>query len=373
MKKVLILASVASMIEQFNIPNIFVLQSLGYEVHVACNFVNGNTCNEKTIISLKKKLDEMRVTYFQIDFTRSVFNLKEDLKAYRQVKKIMDINHYEFVHCHSPIGGVIGRIACKTTKTKCIYTAHGFHFFKGGPIMSWIVFYPIEKLLSNFTDVLITINEEDYKLARKKFKAKKVIKVPGIGIEVKKYSQCSVEKKEYRKKIGLASDEIMVLSVGELSDRKNHETVIKALSLIQNKKVKYFIAGQGEKKEHLLELIKRLNLSDRVFLLGYRDDIHILCNVADVFVFPSKREGLGLAAIEAMAAGLPVVSSNINGIKDYSVQGITGYLYAPKDYRGFAEGIKKCIGKDFSSNKLRAKKYDVSNVNKIMEKLYRDC
>lgn len=141
-EKVLVLASVASMIDQFNMPNIELLLSMGYEVHVACNFERGSTCSEEKILMLKNKLTEMNVKFYQIDFTRSVFNLIQDYKSYKQVKKIMTENHYKFIHCHSPIGGVVGRVACKVTKTKCIYTAHGFHFYKGA--QSQIGYYFIQ-------------------------------------------------------------------------------------------------------------------------------------------------------------------------------------------------------------------------------------
>ena len=185
--KVLILASVASMIDQFNMSNIDILISLGYEVHVACNFEKGSTCSQEKIVQLKKKLGEIEVKYYQIDFTRSVFNILQDVKAYRQVKRIMVENSYKFIHCHSPIGGVIGRLACKSTHTRCIYTAHGFHFYKGAPIKNWIVFYPIEKWLSKYTDVLITISKEDYNRAKNKFKMKQLEYIPGVGVDIEKF------------------------------------------------------------------------------------------------------------------------------------------------------------------------------------------
>ena len=153
-EKALILASVASMIDQFNMSNIDILLSLGYEVHVACNFEQGNTCTKDKINQLKNKLEELNVKYYQIDFTRSVYNIFQDIKAYKQVKKIMVENKYKFIHCHSPIGGVIGRLVCKNTKTKCIYTAHGFHFYKGAPLLNWLIYYPIEKWLSRIIKYL---------------------------------------------------------------------------------------------------------------------------------------------------------------------------------------------------------------------------
>ncbi|NJE43791.1 glycosyltransferase family 4 protein [Massilimicrobiota sp. SW1139] len=376
-EKVLILASVASMIDQFNMSNINILLSLEYEVHVACNFEKGNTCSVERVEKLKRKLEKLKVKYHQIDFTRSVFNISQDIKAYKQINKIMMENKYKFIHCHSPIGGVVGRLACKSTHTKCIYTAHGFHFYKGGPAKSWLLFYPIEKYLSKYTDILITINEEDFSLAKSKFYASKVYKVPGVGVDTKKYIECNVDKEEYRKKLGINISDFVIISVGELSNRKNHSTIIKAISKLNNPKIKYLIVGMGNKKNDLEDLICKLHLEEKIFLLGFRSDIPELCHCADIYAFPSKREGLGLAAIEGMASGLPLLSSNINGINDYSINGKTGFSYSPDDYIGFSKGIEYFFQNPTKRQKISdinmniAKKYDISNVDSIMLKIYK--
>lgn len=374
--KVLILASVASMIDQFNMSNIDILISLGYEVHVACNFEKGSTCSQEKIVQLKKKLEEIEVKYYQIEFTRSVFNILQDVKAYRQVKRIMVENSYKFIHCHSPIGGVIGRLACKSTHTKCIYTAHGFHFYKGAPIKNWIVFYPIEKWLSKYTDVLITISKEDYNRAKNKFKMKQLEYIPGVGVDIEKFRLTDIDREKYRKQLGFTEKDFLILSVGELNKNKNHQVIIKAIKSLKNSNIKYIIAGQGNLKSDLMHYIEVHNLSNQVKLLGFREDIPELCKISDVFAFPSLREGLGLAAIEAMAAGLPLITSNINGINDYSKFGKTGYSYNATDVEGFSDGIKllfldvkkRIIMSEYC--KQVAKKYDIKLVNIIMEKIY---
>ena len=167
MKRVLMLASVASMIDQFNMSNIALLQKMGYHVDVACNFKEGNTCSEARVQELKKKLKDMEVRCYQVDFARNITHMAQNLKAYRQVVDLMKTNHYTFCHCHSPIGGVVARIAGHMTKTKIIYTAHGFHFYKGAPVKNWLLYYPVEWLLSWRTDALITFNHEDYERAAK--------------------------------------------------------------------------------------------------------------------------------------------------------------------------------------------------------------
>lgn len=111
MKRVLMLASVASMIDQFNMPNIALLQKLGYEVDVACNFIEGNTCSDARVAELKQKLQDMHVHCYQIDFARNIKHMGQNMKALWQVEALMKQNTYEFCHCHSPIGGVVARIA----------------------------------------------------------------------------------------------------------------------------------------------------------------------------------------------------------------------------------------------------------------------
>ena len=170
-KKALQLASVASMIDQFNISNIEILQSLGYQVDVVADFTNPGTITTERCENLKKRLSDTNVRFFDIAIPRSL-NPRAIFSAYKQVKELLEKENYNLLHCHSPLGGVIARKAAKGLRSKglkVIYTAHGFHFFKGAPLINWLVYYPIEKWLSKYTDTLILINEEDYDLAKRKF------------------------------------------------------------------------------------------------------------------------------------------------------------------------------------------------------------
>ncbi|MBR5808981.1 MAG: glycosyltransferase family 4 protein [Clostridia bacterium] len=240
-----------------------------------------------------------------------------NIKAIRQIKKIVEENNYDIVHCHTPIAALCTRLACiKARKkgTKVFYTAHGFHFYKGAPLKNWAIYYTIEKLCGRLTDVLITINKEDYGLAKKKIKAKKVAYVPGVGIDVDKFKDTSIDKSEKKAELNISEDKMVLLSVGELNVNKNHETVIRAIKDIDN--VHYLIAGEGDLHQRLDDVIKELNLSDRVNLLGFRNDILELCAMTDIFVFPSIREGLPVSVMEAMASGLPCIVTRIRGNTD---------------------------------------------------------
>lgn len=283
---------------------------------------------------------------YQIDCSRSPFS-KGNLTAISQIKEIVDGNAYDIVHCHTPIAAMCTRLACISARkrgTKVFYTAHGFHFFKGAPLKNWLVYYPVEWFCAHFTDVLITINQEDYALAQKRMRAKKVTYVPGVGIDLKKFSNVSVDRTEKRASLGIPTDAILLLSVGELNENKNHQVIIRAMAQLDDPKVYYAIAGMGAKADSLMALARELGVENRVFLLGYRTDIAKICHVADIFCLPSHREGLGLAALEAMACGLPLITSNVHGINDYSENGVTGYKCAPDDVDGFAKAIKKLIG-----------------------------
>lgn len=376
MKKMLMLASVASMIDQFNMPNIELLQKMGYEVHVACNFQKGNTCTNERIQKLKKRLEKMEVKYFQIDFSRNILKINEILKAYEQVKVLLQQEHYVFIHCHSPIGGAVGRLSGHKTQTKVIYTAHGFHFYKGAPVQNWLLYYPIEKWLSKYTDVLITINKEDYHRAKRKFHAKEIKYVPGVGIDVERIQAVQVDRKKKREELGIGEDDFLLLSVGELNKNKNHEVVIRAIAELKNLNIKYVICGQGRLKAYLEELAEKLGVRGQLFLLGFRTDVIEICKSADVFVFPSKREGLSVALMEAMACGLPCVVSGIRGNVDLIEQNtgneITTYPWS-KEYSFKIKKILESVSnrnnaRDF--NLMKSKKYDINEISKKIKTIY---
>lgn len=375
MKKMLMLTSVASMIDQFNMSNISILLNMGYEVHVACNFEKGNTCSGKRIQELQVKLQQLNISYHQIDFARNIIKINENIKAYYQVLNLLKRYKYDFIHCHSPIGGLCGRIAAHLTKTKVIYTAHGFHFFKGAPIKNWLLYYPVERWLARYTDVLITINKEDYKYAANKMSPiKKIEYVPGVGIDIDKIRNISIDKQQMKAKFSI-ENECVLISIGELNFNKNHETIIKAISDI-DLPLKYIVCGRGNNLDYLKSLTKELRVENKVIFLGFREDVYELLKMSDVFCFPSYREGLSVALMEAMAAGLPVICSNIRGNSDLVEEGKGGYLVKPKDVEGFARYITEMVSDiklrenlgDFNQRKIE--NYSVQNVLKYMERIY---
>lgn len=372
--KVLMLASVASMIDQFNIPNIKLLIDMGYKVDVACNFIEGSTCSDAKIEELKNKLTEMSVDYYQIDFARSVRHIWQNLKAYRQVLSLMKANRYKFVHCHSPIGGVCGRLVGHKTNTKVIYTAHGFHFYKGAPLLNWLVYYPIEKYLSRYTDMMITINKEDYAIAKNKMHAKRTEYVPGVGIDVDKINNISVDKNQKRRALGIAVSAIVLLSVGELNKNKNHEVVIRAIAQLKRDDVIYVICGRGILEDHLKKLAQKLGIIQQTRFLGFRADIIEIAKVSDIFVLPSLREGLPVAMMEAMACGLPVICSNVRGCSDLVNNCQNTFLVSPHDINSLIRGINSALLNQTRKNNYSQviARVDIKNITQSMQKIYFD-
>ena len=377
-KKVLIVASVVSFIEWFNKENIeFLRTELGCEVHISCNFdYMEDTDEERTKLYLEKIKNE-GVILHNIHFARSPFSLA-NIWAYRELKKIINAEHFCLVHTHTPVASIIARLAAiKSRKngTVVMYTCHGFHFHKAAPKKNWFIYYPVEMLMSYFTDYLITINKEDFNIA-KTFHATNVRYIPGVGVDIKRIKEAKVDKKSYKKSIGIPENCIMLLSIGEMIERKNHQVIIKALGKLKRDDIYYVICGKGPLREHLEQLSDSLGV--HTVFLGFRRDIPELCNTADISAFPSRIEGLGLAGIEAMAAGVPLVSSNVHGILDYVIDGKTGYSYEPDDVDGFAIGINKLA----SSNELRrsmektclkaVKPFEVHNALNCMWHIYRE-
>lgn len=310
MKKALFVATVGRFFE-FEKNDIVILQSMEYEVHCAANFS----------LSPADNFQIERVIQHQIDFVRTPWS-KANLKAYRELEMLLSEVHFDLVHCHTPVGGILARIVSRKYRKKglkVIYTAHGFHFFKGAPLINWLLYFPAEWICAHWTDVLITINEEDYDRAKWCMRANKVVYVPGVGVDIEKFSPKNFNENEREKRrlsLGISLDEKMFLSVGELNENKNHATVIKALAKINNQKIHYFIAGDGSLKTNLLSLAEELRLEKNVHLLGFRNDVADLYLCADVYLLPSKREGLNVSLMEAIASKALVICSACRGNTD---------------------------------------------------------
>ena len=325
----------------------------------------GNTVDIATNEVISPVQDEYKqwgCKVFHMDWSRLPLD-RGNHKAINQLKSVVVNGNYDIVHCHTPIAAAITRYACKNLRRnglKVIYTAHGFHFYHGAPLRNWIIYYSIEKICAHWTDVLITINVEDFERAKRKLKAKRIEYVPGVGINVEKFKYTVVDKAAKRKEIGVPEDAYVILSVGELNENKNHQIVIKALGEIADSNIHYIIAGSGNQEDHLKRLAKEKNVN--LHLLGYRSDVAELYKIADLYIHPSFREGLCVSIMEAAASGVPVACSRIRGNVDI----IDSNLFNPTDEQEIIAVIKNPM-----SNNYCMSAFSVESINKKMKEIYR--
>lgn len=374
MKKALIITTISGFVPQFEMNDVKILQESGYIVHYASDF-------ENPIYSIDvKSLEEQGLILHHIDIKKSPFKIRENTKAFFQLKKIIEEENITLVHCHNPMGGVVGRLAARCSKRSpyTIYTAHGFHFYQGAPAKNWILYYTAERLLARYTNRLIVINSEDYERA-KKFQLSpngRIEIIPGVGIDVIKFCKRKELREKKRKELNIPADAFHVVSVGELNDNKNHAVMIKAIAQLENSDIYYSICGRGVGEEKLKALIREYHLEQNVRLLGYRIDVEEVLQSADCFAFPSKREGLGIAAIEALACEVPIIAADNRGTREYMRQGEDGivcrtgsveeYAYAIMEIKNSSQ-LRDVMAKN---GRKMAEQFSIDETDRIMRRIY---
>ncbi len=364
--KILYVTTISITMNAFFKPHIEMLIREGHSVDLACNFSD---------LEPDKLYSELGCNFYHIDFSRSPLS-PDNIRAYGQLKKVVESGGYDIVHCHTPNASVITRLVCrkmrKSKGLKVFYTAHGFHFYKGAPKLNWMIFYPVEKLCSRFTDKLITINKEDYELAKNKFRAKEVHYVPGVGIDLSKFDNAETDKKAKRNEFGIPQEPVVLVSVGEVSKRKNHKVVLQALKKLDDN-VHYVIVGQGPLLKELQLFSESNELTDRVHFLGQRNDIADLYRCADICCFPSLHEGLPVALMEAMACALPVVCSKIRGNTDL-IDSCGGLFFDPYESDDCYQAITKMMKSDMEQmgkhNQKNIQCYSVDEITLKMKSIY---
>lgn len=344
-KHALILATTSDFLRKFETDNVRILQQMGYTVHYAANL------REPAYLSEEAYLKELGLVLHPLDIARSPFLLQDNQRALRQILAILRKYGVRLLHCHTPVGGVLGRLAgyfAPEPGPVVLYTAHGFHFYKGAPLFNRMTYFEVEKALARLTDILIVINEEDYRSARK-FRLKKkgaLYKIPGVGLDTQKFRPLTPEeRRDGRERLGLREEDFFLVSVGELNGNKNHKIVLEALAAIREKggdlsRLRYGICGDGVYRGRLERAIVEMGLQDAVTLYGYCRRVPDILGCADASVFPSVREGLGMAGLEALAMGIPLIAADNRGTREYMEHGRTGFVCRHDDAQGFAEGIE---------------------------------
>lgn len=384
MSKALVMASIAPMVSSFNRDNIRLLQEMGLEVHVLANFADDSEKPTGRNQQFREELEANGITVFDVAIDRNPLK-KTNLQVFFQIKKIFDQEQYALIHCHSPIGGVLTRLAAAEARksgTKVIYTAHGFHFFNGAPRKNWLLYYPVEKWLARYTDCLITINGEDYDAAHlRKFKAGYLTMMEGVGIDQMRFVPTDDElRDEVRKKLGFSKDAFILIYVGELCTRKNQQVLIETAKLLAPDipDLKLLLVGEGDKRASYVRQIGELDVEEQVELLGYRGDINQLMQMSDIVVSSSKQEGLPVNIMEGMATGLPLVVSNCRGNRDLVRNGQNGFVVEKEEASLFAEAIKqlydsKSLREAFGAKSVELiQRYGIKNISIKMNDLYHE-
>ncbi len=372
-KKVLFVATVVKThMMQFHLPYLHMFKEMGWETAVAAknDYEDPADC----------RIPDCD-TYYNVPFHRIPWK-KDNLTSYKMLKKIIDEGEYDIVHCHTPVGAMIARFAALGARkkgTKVIYTAHGFHFFEGAPLQNWLLYYPAEWLLSFWTDVLITINKEDYARAGKRLHAGRLEYVPGVGINGGKFQRTAQQRQEKRRELGFGDGDFLILTVAEMTKNKNHITVLKALAELKDmpefQNMHYLICGRGELWASLEEDARTLGISDHVHFLGYRTDAAELYSACDLFAFMTYREGLPVSLMEAMASGMPILCTKVRGNTDLIRDGVNG-CFVENSPEGLREGLLKLYGDEALRRKLgtaageSVKEYDNETIHRQMKEIY---
>lgn len=321
--------------------------------------------------------------HYDVDIHRSPFSY-QNIKAIKTLKKLIDKEQYDLIHCHTEMGGLCARLAAISARKKgckVIYTSHNYPFYKGASLLAWTVFYSVERMLASITDAVVTINEEDYQITCKhKFAVGPNFKIDGVGVNLERFSPVSAEEKmKLRDEVVVPRDAFVLLYTAQFIPRKNHEMLIKQVSKIRESipTLKVLFAGNGPILEEMKTLANNLGVSDCISFLGGRGDIDRLCRVADLHVATSKLEGQGINNIEAMACGCPLVVSRVRGHRDVCIDGKNGFLFdlnKPQDM--VAEIIhlykdKKLYNTISEFNKKDASRFDVKREVEAMAKIYK--
>lgn len=370
--KILFVSTILNTIQLFMIPHIKYLLENGNEVSIACNSKGEE---------LSPELKELGCTIYEVAFNRNPLR-KENIRAYQQIRRIIEDDEFELIHVHTPVAAFVTRMSArKFTNVRMLYTAHGFHFYKGGSKKNNFIYKSLEKVAARWTDGIITMNEEDF-AAAKHFKLRRdnsVFKVHGVGVNLTKFSfQTNEVKKRIREKYNFLESDFIVICVGELSYRKNQELVIKAIGKITRhiKNIKLLLVGAGIEEENYRKLVQSLGLENEIIFLGYRRDIEQLMLMSDLAVSTSRQEGLPVNVLEAMASGLPLAVSNVRGNHDLVKNGKNGFTFDVDDVDGCASALERLYNsqekrKEFSlENRKLISLYSQENVIREMQVIY---
>ncbi|MGL4570231.1 MAG: glycosyltransferase family 4 protein [Clostridium sp.] len=369
MKRILYVTTIDLTINTFLVPHIEALLGDRYRVDCACNIQD----------EIDNRLLKEKIVAHNIPFSRNPISLS-NIKAIRKIKKIQELYKYDIVHVHTPVAAFITRFALRKRDIKILYTCHGFHFYKGAPLLNWLLYYPLEKISSKWTDEIITINKEDYERARSfKLRSNKEARImSGVGIDPNEYVVLDFNRSKYRESIGVKDDDFMILILAEINKNKNHIQIIKALKEMKDiSNVKVICAGKGPLENELKKKVHELGLENNIKFIGYRNDVKELLNCSDCVALFSKREGLGKCLLEGMFLEKVLVATDTRGAKTLIKDRENGFLVRIGDYKGTALVLdeisinKSLVNYVTRNSKKNVSKYLMGNVLKEVKEYHK--
>ncbi|MBQ8515666.1 MAG: glycosyltransferase [Ruminococcus sp.] len=376
MRRVLILSDTASMQDLYNRSNLNLLIEMDCEIHVGCNFQSGNTTGPGRVKAFCDELEEASIIWHQINFIISSDPMEKEPLAGSEIAGIIEEYDFDLIHCLTPSSLICaGRLAAKK-KIPVFFTSFGFPFYDGAPRTSWLRYRQKFKKAVRYADVLICTNKEDYERAKKDFNVKHVYRIPGTGLDPYRFRAPTVDRIQMREQMEIPQNAVTLITIAPLTAEQNHAVILKAIDRLRMLELHYIICGHGPYAENLYQLTERLHLEDRVHFTSHRDDIANLLHACDIFCLPSRREELGMHALEAMEAGLPLVTSNVQIIKDFMEDGKTGYMFPPSSVNGFIAGIEaltedKGLRKHIGEyNRFASEPFYRENAEYVMRQLY---
>ena len=363
--KNLLITSPDLMLIQFLVPHVKYLSENGFHVEIACSVVGDRIDDVRAALGgVAKKIHTVRLERSPVS--------PNNLKGYGDMKRLLEENKYDIIWTNEPVMGVVTRLAARKLRkqgTKVVYMVHGFHFFKGASKLNWMLYYPVERMMAHFCDAIVTMNQEDYDRAQT-FRTGSVYKIHGVGVDTKRFHFLHAPDLRIakRRQLGIPEDAHVLLSVGELTKRKNHEVAIRALKEMENPSIHYVICGKGDLRPYLEKLTVELELTQQVHFLGYRLDVPEMYRMADCFVFPSIHEGLPFALMEAMESGLPIVCSRIRGNVDLIDDQVGGILCDVHSVQEFRNALWQICGLDIEKmvayNRKKLVYFDLDHTTK---------
>jgi len=322
-----------------------------------------------------------------ISFDRKL-NIYEAYKHIIFFKKYFDSNDIDILHTHTPLISALARIAAFFSKKNMliVYHVHGFHFYPEGSLLKNYIFKVIEYILSKFTNLMLTVSNEDYVEAKKYFKSRtcKVCYV-GNGVDSLKYNKKSYvnEETKLKESLNIDTSHIIFGTVSRIVEEKGIKEFLRTAVQISKeyKDISFLLIGSKLKSDPNDGIEIEINnaksiLQNKLHILGHRDDIPNLLSIMDVFCLLSWREGLPVSVIEAMMLSRPIIATNIRGNRELVKHNENGFLVTKKDEKDAYESFKKLIINNKMRESYGKKSRDIAeefyNIENVTNSIYQN-